>query len=125
MLDNCSAFWAHPVLVPVILLEMLMFSLESGISKNITAILDLEDKVQRLPSLDIDIKPMMQREDVTKLLTDLHNTLKTAIKLLDAANWMEKAAAMLHEVGIELNELEEISNNSPWIASQWVEIQGF
>jgi hypothetical protein len=125
MLDTCHSFWAHPLLVPVLFLDMLMSKLEVEILVNIDSILEIETIISKLPSLDMDARPLAERENVTSLLTRLHNTLKIAIKLLDAANWMEKAAVMLDQIGHDLNQVEEVSKNSPWIIMQWTEIRDF
>jgi hypothetical protein len=66
----------------------------------------------------MDSRPLAERADVTDLLTRLHVTLKEAIKLLDAANWMDKAAIMIDEIGNELNKMPSFGNNSLWAEMQ-------
>jgi hypothetical protein len=90
MLHTCHGYWAHPLLVPVLLLDMLMSSLEGEILVNIASIRDIETIVSQLPSLGMDARPLAERENVTNLLTNLHNILKHAIK-----RWMRRAADML------------------------------
>jgi uncharacterized protein YicC (UPF0701 family) len=104
--------------VPILLLDVLMNSLEAGIQVNIKSIEKFEAEVSELPSLDMDSRPLAERADVTDLLTRLHTTLKEAIKLLDAANWMDKAAIMLDEIGNELNKIPNFGSNSLWAEMQ-------
>jgi hypothetical protein len=118
MLDSCPALWPHPLLIPVLLLDMLMDSLEAGILINIKSIENFEEEVSRLPSLDMDTRPLAERANVTDLLTRLHATLKDAIKLLDAANWMDKAAIILDEIGNELHATGSASHPSLWAEMQ-------
>jgi hypothetical protein len=125
MLDNCHAYWAHPLLVPALLLDMLMSSLEGEILVNITSIQDIETTVSQLPSMGMDARPLAEREDVTGLLTNLHNTLKYAIKLLDAARWMQRSAGMLLHAGGDLNENAQLQINTPWTKMEWAEIKEF
>lgn len=120
ILASCPTLWPHPLLVPILLLDMLMDSLEAGILVNIKSIERLESKVSRLPSLDMDTRPLAERANVTDLLTRLHTTLKVAIKLLDAANWIDRAAIMLDEIGNELNEMPNFGANR-----LWAELQSF
>jgi len=123
MLDTCSVYWTHPLLVPVLLLDMLMHRLEGDILANIASIQEIENTVSQLPTLDMDARPLAERENVTSLLTNLHNTLKQAIKLLDAAHWMQKAAQLLLETGDELDA--KLRQNSLDMQSEWVGIKGF
>jgi uncharacterized protein YicC (UPF0701 family) len=118
MLDSCPTLWPHPLLVPILLLDVLMNSLEAGIQVNIKSIENFEAEVSELPSLDMDSRPLAERADLTDLLTRLHTTLKEAIKLLDAANWMDKAAIMLDEIGNELNKIPNFGSNCLWAEMQ-------
>lgn len=118
MLDTCPELWPHPLLVPILLLDMLMNNLEAEILANIQSIKEIETEVSRLPSLDMDARPLAERANVTGLLTRLHNTLKTAIKLLDAAVWMDKAAMMLNEIGDELDKTHNVGTDSLWVEMQ-------
>jgi hypothetical protein len=118
MLDSCPTLWPHPLLVPILLLDMVMESLEAGILANIKSIEKFEAEVSRLPTLDMDTRPLAERANVTSLLTRLHATLKDAIKLLDAANWMDKAAIMLDEIGNELNRMPNFGGKSLWAEMQ-------
>ena len=97
-----------------------MESLEAGILTNVKSIEKFEAEVSRLPSLDMDTRPLAERVNVTDLLTRLHATLKEAIKLLDATNWVDKAAIMLDGIGKELNEMPEFGTNI-----LWAELQSF
>jgi hypothetical protein len=123
MLDICRAYWAHPLLVPLLLLDMLMFTLEREIQHNILSIQAIEADVVNLPSLDMDARPLAEREPITKLLVSLHDTLKGAIKLLDAAHWMQKAAEMLFKVGEELDM--KLRYQTPGLKSEWAEMKLF
>jgi hypothetical protein len=97
---------------------MLMDSLEAGILVNIKSIEKYEAEISRLPSLDMDARPLAERVNVTDLLTKLHATLKDAIKLLDATNWVDKAVIMLNRIGDELNEVPQFSSSSIWVEMQ-------
>jgi hypothetical protein len=118
ILDSCPTLWPHPLLVPILLLDMLMDSLEAGILVNIKSIEKYEAEISRLPSLDMDARPLAERVNVTDLLTKLHATLKDAIKLLDATNWVDKAVIMLNRIGDELNEVPQFSSSSIWAEMQ-------
>lgn len=101
-LQAFDAHLAHPLLVPAILLQFFMFQLENMINNNVKSMGDLEDTVEKLSSFAADMKPMAEREDVTHVLTELHNTLKTGIKCLDSVRWAHRAAALLCETGDDL-----------------------
>jgi hypothetical protein len=125
MLNACCLHWAHPLLVPAILLDMLMSRLEDEIVANVNSIQDLERKVTELPSLDVDSGPLAERENLTSLLTNLHDTLKGAVKLLDAARWMRKASELLHKTGEELDELIERVSAPTQLREDWAELRQF
>jgi hypothetical protein len=118
MLDTCHAYWTHPLLVPVLLLDMLMSSLEGELLVNIASIRDIETIVSQLPSLGMDAWPLAKRENVTNLLTNLHNIPKRVIKRLDTSRWMRRASDMLRGAGRDLNENRELQNNTPWMKNE-------
>lgn len=114
MLDSCRTLWPHPLLVPVLLLNVLMNSLEASVPLNITSAEKCEKRVEELPSLDTNAKPIAKRANVAFLLERLHDTLNEAIKLLDAVNWLEKTAAMLEAIGNELDLKQRFGNIDIW-----------
>lgn len=126
MLDAFSAHWAHPLLVPVILLDLMMSRLEGGIITNVTSIERLENIVGNLMALNVDTKPLAELVDVTDLLTKLHNILKGAIKLLDATRWMHRTSELLRLTGEEL-EAEFVKNGmgTAQLQADWFEIKYF
>ena len=71
--------------------------------------------------MDKDAKPLSERKNVTRLLTDLHDTLKGAIKLLDSANWMQRAAKLLIDVGDNKN----LERNASQLKTEWAYVKGF
>lgn len=123
MLDAYEAYWAHPLLVPVMLLDILMSRLEVEIFDNIDSVEIIERTVSRLQSSNIDAKPLAAPVDMTHLLTELHGNLKYAIKLLDAARWMQKTVALLLEFGQDLDKITP--DGTPGVKQEWREIKEF
>ncbi|KIW99935.1 uncharacterized protein Z518_10863 [Rhinocladiella mackenziei CBS 650.93] len=105
------------------MLDILMFTLETHILLDIRDVERIEKIVADLPPLDMDKHPGADRENITQLVTDLQNTLKGAIKLLDAAHWMQRTAAMLLEFGQQLDEITP--DGAPGIKREWAEIKDF
>lgn len=47
MVDSCHAYWAHPLLVPTLFLDIFMHDLEHDILGNIHGVEGLEDLIKR------------------------------------------------------------------------------
>jgi hypothetical protein len=86
-------------------------------------LIKIETTVSELPSLDTDARPLAERTNVTMLLTRLHDTLKQAIKLLDAAHWMQRVTELLLETGEEL--AARFQTNSLGLLQEWADMKGF
>lgn len=123
MLNNSSTYWTHPLTVPVLLLDMLMHTLENEIITNVTSIETMEKQVLELPSLDMHSRPLAERENVTKLLSNLHGILKYAITLLDAAHWTQRATNMLLKTGEELQA--KFKTKSLGMETEWAGIKEY
>jgi hypothetical protein len=123
MLKFSQPYWAHPVLVPVLMLDMLVFTLENQVQLNIRDVERIEKTVADLPRLDMDKRPGANRADITQLVTELQNILKGAIKLLDAAHWASKTAAMLLDFGEQLDKISP--DGTPGIKREWADIKEF
>jgi hypothetical protein len=119
-----EAHLAHPLLFPVVLFYFFMSRLEPGIVQNVSSVEDLEKKVGELSPMESDSRPMAEREDVTALLTELHDTLKAAIKFLDAIRWAHRTAQLLLKTGADLEKVTR-----EWEITQlrrdWAEIKQF
>jgi hypothetical protein len=123
IIDLCHIYWAHPLLVPVLLLDIFMYGLEHDVLHNINGIEILEAQIRAMPSLGMDSRPLAEREDVGLVLTELHDTLQYAIKLLDAARWTRRSAQLLLKTGEALHT--ELVRRKSGPQKEWPGIKNF
>ncbi|QDS73991.1 hypothetical protein FKW77_008616 [Venturia effusa] len=123
MLNICDAYWAHPLLMPIILMDIFSHSLENDIARNIAEVERLENTITAMPSLGMDYRPLAEREDIGLVLRELHDNLKYAIKLLDAARWTRRSAQLLLDTGNELHIELRKRNAGP--EKEWHQLKDF
>ncbi|KAL4729978.1 hypothetical protein ACLX1H_002007 [Fusarium chlamydosporum] len=119
-LESCRTHWAHPLIMPVVLLQVQFMRCEEAVSENNSNVALLEYDVSNIAGFDESEKgrrlsrtfsngkdgeriawgPMT----MTKLMKRAHEVLKDTIKLLDTIRWMERAIKVLILAGDELNE---------------------
>lgn len=98
-------------------------SLELDITHNIAGVEKLENTIGAMPSLGMDSRPLAERENIGLVLSELHDTLKYAIKLLDAARWTRRSAQLLLDTGDELHAELAKWNTGP--QEEWHEMKNF
>ncbi|KAF5023584.1 hypothetical protein F66182_4342 [Fusarium sp. NRRL 66182] len=119
-LESCRTHWAHPLITPVVLLQVQFMRCEEAVIENNSNVAHLEWDVSNIAGFDesesgrrlsrtfsngkdgarIAWGPMT----MTKLMKRAHEVLKDTIKLLDTIRWMERAVKVLILAGDELNE---------------------
>ena len=128
-LESCRDQWAHPLVMPVILLQVQFMRCEEAVQENSLDVVALEQEVSSTLSTDgfeaSDPKirsrlgnggdgvkawgPM----NMTNLMKRAHEVLRDTIKLLDTIRCMERAVKLLIISGDELAERMEGSTAPP------------
>ncbi|KAF7563518.1 hypothetical protein G7046_g651 [Stylonectria norvegica] len=131
-LESCRSHWAHPLIMPVVLLQVQFMRCEEAVSDNNLNVAALEYDVSNIAGFDSQGPPpkrfRRQRSNshnaqantntsstyngrtawgpmtMTNLMKRAHEVLKDTIKLLDTVRWMERAIKMLILAGDELAE---------------------
>lgn len=120
-LESCRAHWAHPLIMPVVLLQVQFMRCEEAVIDNNANVASLEYDVSNIAGFDITDNPgrRISRQfsngkdgvkipwgpmTMTKLMKRAHEVLKDTIKLLDTIRWMERAVKVLIQAGDELAE---------------------
>ncbi|KAM0564063.1 hypothetical protein ACHAPJ_000271 [Fusarium lateritium] len=119
-LESCRAHWAHPLITPVVLLQVQFMRCEEAVIENNSNVAHLEFDVSNISGFDApDSGRRLSRTfsngkdgaritwgpmTMTKLMKRAHEVLKDTIKLLDTIRWMERAVKVLILAGDELDE---------------------
>lgn len=121
-LESCRDHWAHPLIMPVILLQVQFMRCEEAVAENTMDVVALEEEVSSNlgPSQHTDpaTKALRRRltggkdetvkqwgpMNMTNLMKKAHEVLRGTIKLLDTIRWMERAVKLLMLAGDELSE---------------------
>lgn len=122
-LESCRAHWAHPLIMPVVLLQVQFMRCEEAVMDNNTNVASLEHDVSNIAGFDTEDPAWrrLQRQlshskragnktqawgpmTMTNLMKKAHEVLKDTIKLLDTIRWMERAIKLLILAGDELAE---------------------
>ncbi|KAK7430876.1 hypothetical protein QQZ08_002666 [Neonectria magnoliae] len=119
-LESCRAHWAHPLIMPVVLLQVQFMRCEEAVSDNNMNVTVLEYDVSNISGFDTEepsphrLRRQMSRDEngkitwgpmtMTNLMKRAHEVLKDTIKLLDTIRWMERAVKVLILAGDELAE---------------------
>ncbi|KAM5356085.1 hypothetical protein ACJ41O_002731 [Fusarium nematophilum] len=120
-LESCRTHWAHPLIMPVVLLQVQFMRCEEAVIENNANVASLEYDVSNIAGFDLQdpsgrrlSRTFSNGKDgtrvawgpmtMTKLMKRAHEVLKDTIKLLDTIRWMERAVKVLILAGDELNE---------------------
>ncbi|KAF4122451.1 hypothetical protein GMORB2_7443 [Geosmithia morbida] len=121
-LESCRDHWAHPLVMPVILLQVQFTRCEETVAENSMDVIALEQEVSSNlgfnnadPALrttrrrftngnDNDTASNWGPMNMTNLMKQAHDVLRGTIKLLDTIRWVERAAKLLVLAGDELAE---------------------
>lgn len=125
-LESCRAHWAHPLIMPVVLLQVQLMRCEEAVSDNNSNVSSLELDVSNIAGFEgfegfDTASRRLQRQlshskdgtktgqswgplNMTNLMKKAHEVLKDSVKLLDTIRWMERAVKLLILCGDELAE---------------------
>ncbi|KAF7550463.1 hypothetical protein G7Z17_g5723 [Cylindrodendrum hubeiense] len=119
-LESCRAHWAHPLIMPVVLLQVQFMRCEEAVSDNNMNVAALEHDVSNIAGFDTEepspfrLRRQLSRDEngkvtwgpmtMANLMKRAHEVLKDTIKLLDTIRWMERAVKVLILAGDELAE---------------------
>lgn len=116
-LESCRDHWAHPLIMPVILLQVQFMRCEEAVAENTLDVIALEDDVSSTLGFQDPNKYSRKRlmngseekvqwgpMNMTNLMKKAHEVLRGTIKLLDTIRWMERAIKLLILAGDELSE---------------------
>lgn len=113
-LESCRDHWAHPLVMPVILLQVDFMRCEEGVAFNTLDVVALEEEVGATFALGGTKRSRKQGGkdepehwgpmNMTILMQKAHTVLRGTIKLLDTIRWMERAVKLLILSGDELCE---------------------
>lgn len=121
-LESCRSHWAHPLIMPVILLQVQFMRCEEAVTDNSLDVISLESDVGNIAGFG-GAEPThkrLQRQlssgrngldegvwgpaNMTNLMKKAHEVLRGSIKLLDTIRWMERSVKLLLITGDELSE---------------------
>lgn len=112
-LESCRDHWAHPLVMPVVLLQVDFMRCEEGVAFNTLDVVALEEEVSgtigggnKRPRKHggKDEPGHFGPMNMTILMQKAHTVLRGTIKLLDTIRWMERAVKLLILSGDELCE---------------------
>jgi hypothetical protein len=122
-MEACRAHWSHPLVTPVVLLQVQFASTEKALAENNIDVNMLEQQVgcmagfaayeRRDPQSrrvstslgGISAQSALVAPAKKTLMKAAHDVLKRAIQILDTIRWMERAAKMLMDAGDALGEI--------------------
>lgn len=135
-MQACKSHWAHPLVTPVVLLQVQFARTEAAVAENHSEVIVVERDVSNMAGFDaydrarggsrarrmskssgsnnptIPSGPPLYKKS-TELMKNAHDALKRSIHLLDTLNWMERAIKILLEAGDALDDVRHESNDSP------------
>ena len=130
-LESSRNHWAHPLVMPVILLQVQFLRSEEAVAENTLDVVALEEEVSSNlgPSQPTDSANTTLRKrltgskgepikhwgpmNMTNLMKKAHEVLRGTIKLVDTIRWMERAVKLLMIAGDELSERLDGSTMPP------------
>ncbi|VBB86210.1 Putative protein of unknown function [Podospora comata] len=125
-MQACKPHWAHPLVTPVVLLQMQFLLSERAVAENEKDISKVEQDVERMAGFEtIDSRPKSRSNSTssgatggyshpkrpTELMKNAHDAFKKSIKLLDTITWMDRAVGVILRAGDELEEVRYESEN--------------
>ncbi|KAM0277208.1 hypothetical protein ACHAQH_005991 [Verticillium albo-atrum] len=122
-LEACREHWAHPLITPVVLLQVQFGRTEEAILENLLHVENLEWDVHNISGfddMDLDDEKRLRlaryasrgsSEDfmpgpmhMADLMERAHDVQKESMNLLDTVKWMERVVELLLQTGDELAE---------------------
>jgi hypothetical protein len=125
-MEACRSHWAHPFIMPVVLLQVQFSRTEEAVAENNNNVMVLQAEVGSIAGFEAfevendkrskqsrrfsfgkdtaDQLPRLGPMDMTNIMKNAHEVLKDSVKLLDTVRWMERAVEMLIQAGDELSE---------------------
>ncbi|KAK0747395.1 hypothetical protein B0T21DRAFT_3819 [Apiosordaria backusii] len=135
-MQSCKNHWAHPLVTPVVLLQVQFLLSERAVAENEKDIAKVEYDVERMAGFEtLDSRPKSRSSSAssghgngfvhpkrpTELMKNAHDAFKKSIKLLDTITWMDRAVGLLLHAGDELEEVRYASENDVDVSA---ELQG-
>ncbi|KAK4202188.1 hypothetical protein QBC40DRAFT_222116 [Triangularia verruculosa] len=125
-MQACKPHWAHPLVTPVVLLQIQFLLSERAVAENEKDIAKVEHDVERMAGFEtMDSRPKSRSSSAssgqgsgfvhpkrpTELMKNAHDAFKKSIQLLDTITWMDRAIGVLLHAGDELEEVRYESEN--------------
>jgi len=122
-MEACRSHWAHPLVTPVVLLQVQFARTESAVAENNADVNKLEQDVGAMAGFEAFesrdgrrrtnsfqtkgnfLSAPLAPKKTTQLMKAAHDVLKRAIQLLDTIRWMERAVNILLDGGEGLGEI--------------------
>lgn len=121
-MEACRSHWSHPLVTPVVLLQVQFARAEKALVENNIEVNALEQEVGTMAGFEAYERrerqhrrmsgsrggPPVQEapaKKTTPLMKAAHDVLKRAIQLLDTVHWMERAVKILMDAGDALSEI--------------------
>lgn len=121
-MEACRSHWSHPLVTPVVLLQVQFARAEKALAENNVEVNVLEQEVGSMAGFEayerrdrLTRRSSMSRGGIpalavpakktTPLMKAAHDVLKRAIQLLDTIKWMERAVKILMDAGDALGEI--------------------
>lgn len=122
-MEACRSHWAHPLVTPVVLLQVQFARTEMAVAENNNDVNKLEQDVGAMAGFEAFerrdgrrrtnsfqtkggfLSEPLAPKKTTQLMKAAHDVLKRAIQLLDTIRWMERAVMILLDGGDGLGEI--------------------
>lgn len=131
-MQACKGQWAHPLVMPVIMIQVQFSLSERALAENHKDIINVEHDVERMAGFEAVEALTGGRKDrmsfssgngtgppkrPTELMKNAHDAFKKSIQLLDTISWMERATELLLQAGDALDEVRYETENDVDLAS--------
>ncbi|OIW27642.1 hypothetical protein CONLIGDRAFT_671387 [Coniochaeta ligniaria NRRL 30616] len=122
-MEACRSHWTHPLVTPVVLLQVQFARTEMAVAENNNDVNKLEQDVGAMAGFEAFerrdgrrrtnsfqtkggfLSAPLAPKKTTQLMKAAHDVLKRAIQLLDTIRWMERAVSILLDGGDGLGDI--------------------
>ncbi|PSR81664.1 hypothetical protein BD289DRAFT_355106, partial [Coniella lustricola] len=125
-MQACKSHWAHPLVIPVMLLQVQFAMTERAVAETKREVIAVERDVSNMAGFDaIDeqarLRELEQQRQAsaannppksTELMKNAHEVLKKSIRLLNTLEWFERTIQILLAAGDELDDVRQNSDNN-------------
>lgn len=119
-MEACRSHWAHPLVTPVVLLQVQFARTEEAVARNNIEVNTLEQEIGTMAGFEAyerrdrrkssfttkgGVMAPLPPKKTTQLMKAAHDALKKTIQLLDTIRWVERAVQILLDAGDEIGDI--------------------